>query len=231
MARGLFIVLEGVEGAGKSTQAALLSGWMDELGIPHILAREPGGTPVGEAIRGIVLDRGELAMPPETELFLILAARAAFVRDVVEPALQQGLLVLADRFDFSTFAYQGYGRGLDLQEVRRANAVATGSVKPDLTLVLDLPVREGLKRKRGAAGERDRIEREGEPFLDRVRDGYLALAGEEPGARIIDASGSPETLQVEIRRLLEEAFPGTFSRRRVERQEEGHFPSRDRSEP
>jgi dTMP kinase len=206
VARGFFIVLEGVEGAGKSTQARLLSLWMNELGIPHTLAREPGGTPVGEAIRRIVLDKGGLTMPSETELFLILAARAAFVRDVVRPALGRGEVVLSDRFDFSTFAYQGYGRGLDLEEIRRANAVATHGLKPDLILVLDLSVAAGLSRK-GGAGEGDRIEREGEPFLARVREGYLALANDEPVARSMDASGSPEKLQAQIRKVLGEVFP------------------------
>ncbi len=215
MNRGLFIVVEGVEGAGKSTQAALLSRWLEDLGVPHVLAREPGGTAVGEAIREIVLDRGALSMPPETELFLILGARAAFVREVVEPSLRRGQIVLADRFDFSTFAYQGYGRGLDLAEVRRANALATGGLRPDLVLVLDLPVTRGLLRKKGM-GEADRIEREGAPFLDRVRDGYLALAREEPGVRILDADDSPENLQAEIRRVLAGTFPGTFRSGRVQ---------------
>ena len=228
MARGSFIVLEGVEGAGKSTQMALLSRWMHGLGVPHILAREPGGTPVGEAIRGIVLDRGELAMPPETELFLILAARAAFVRDVVRPALERGAVILADRFDFSTFAYQGYGRGLDLQELRRANTMATGGVSPDLTLVLDIPVAEGLARKRHQGVEGDRIEREGEPFLTRVREGYMALVRKEPGARMLDASGTRESLQEEIRRVLRDAFPGTFPGDGVEESGEGGSPSEKR---
>ena len=216
MARGLFVVLEGVEGAGKSTQAALLSGWMAELGIRHVLAREPGGTPVGEAIRRIVLDRGESSMPPETELFLILAARAAFVRQVVRPALERGEVVLADRFDSSTFAYQGFGRGLDLREVRRANRMATGDLKPDLTLMLDVSVTEGLGRK-GEEGPEDRIEREGEAFLDRVREGYLTLARDDPGVRLLDASGAPENIQAEIRRVLGKTFPGTFPSGGVQR--------------
>jgi dTMP kinase len=209
MREGLFIVLEGVEGAGKSTQARLLCRWMEGLGISHIQAREPGGTPVGEAIRTIVLDKGDLSMPPETELFLILAARAAFVREVVRPALKAGTLVLADRFDFSTFAYQGFGRGLDLHEVRKANALATGGLRPDLILVLDLPVERGLVRKRGKGGV-DRIEREGGAFLEKVRDGYLTLATEEPRARIIGGEGSPEEIQNSLRKALSETFPGTF---------------------
>lgn len=209
MKEGLFIVLEGVEGAGKSTQARLLSRWMEGKGIPHTLAREPGGTPVGEAIRRIVLDKGELTMPPETELFLILAARAAFTRDVVRPSLARGEIVLADRFDFSTFAYQGYGRGLELPEVRRANALATGGLEPDLILVLDLPVGVGLGRK-GGEGRGDRIEREGEAFLEKVREGYRTLATEESRARIIPGEGAEASVQAALRKALVETFPGTF---------------------
>jgi len=207
---GLFIVLEGVEGAGKSTQARLLSAWFESLSLPYTLAREPGGTPVGEAIRRVVLDRGELTMPPETELFLILGARAAFVRDVVRPALKDGQVVLADRFDLSTFAYQGYGRGLDLDRVKRANEMATGGLRPDLYLVLDLPVEVGLERK-GGIGDGDRIEREGVSFLSRVREGYRTLAKEMHTARLVPAQGCSTEVQDSIRRALGEIFPETFS--------------------
>ncbi len=212
--KGLFIVLEGVEGAGKSTQARLLAQWMKALELPHTLAREPGGTPVGEAIRQVVLDKGDLTMPAETELFLILAARAAFVRELVRPALEGGEVVLADRFDFSTFAYQGYGRGLSLPEVREANHLATGGLVPDLCLVLDLPVDEGLERK-GGPGAGDRIEREGEPFLARVREGYRTLAREDSRALLVPASGSPEQVQSKIRQSLGDRFPETFPRQAV----------------
>ena len=210
MKDGLFIVLEGVEGAGKSTQARLLTEWFGRLGLPHILAREPGGTPVGEAIRRVVLDRGALTMPPETELFLILGARAAFTREVVRPALREGQVVLADRFDLSTFAYQGYGRGLDLDQVRQANAMATAGLSPDLYLILDLPVDVGIERK-GGVESGDRIEREGAAFLTRVRDGYRALAEAIPSACLIQANAEAEEVQRSIRETLEERFPETFS--------------------
>jgi dTMP kinase len=209
MSRGLFIVLEGVEGAGKSTQCRLLASWMEETGVTFTLAREPGGTPVGEAIRRVVLDRGDLTMPPETELFLILGARAAFVREVVRPALKAGRVVLADRFDLSTLAYQAFGRGLDLEEVRRANRLATGGLRPDLCLVLDVPPEVGLKRK-GAAGPGDRIEREGPAFFQRVRAGYKALALEEPDVRLVEAGRGPHEVQAAIRRTLGDLFPETF---------------------
>jgi dTMP kinase len=210
MSRGRFIVLEGVEGAGKTTQVRLLSTWLQALGVPHIAAREPGGTDVGEAIRQILLERRELDVPAETELLLMLAARAAFVRDVVRPALEAGQVVLADRFDFSTFAYQGFGRGLPLDEVRRLNGFATGGLVPDLYVVLDLPVGEGTERQQREGSERDRIEREGEAFLERVREGYHRLCASEGHARVVDARGSPEGVHGRLREMLVAAFPETF---------------------
>ena len=137
---------------------------MEAAGVAHIVTREPGGTPVGEAIRGIVLSRPELEMPPESELLLILAARAAFVRDVVKPALAEGQTVVADRFALSTLAYQGYGRGIDLGRIRDGLEIATGGLRADLYLVLDLSVEEGSERQQRKGDEPDRIEREGEDF-------------------------------------------------------------------
>ncbi|HSG08708.1 MAG TPA: dTMP kinase [Longimicrobiales bacterium] len=209
---GRFVVLEGGEGAGKSTQAALLSAWMTQKGIAHRVVREPGGTAVGEAIRSVVLGRTDLEMPPETELFLMLAARAAFVREVVRPALEAGEVVLADRFSLSTLAYQGYGRGLDLKAVRRAVELATGGLEPDVYVVLDVPVREGAARQRQGGKNPDRIEGEGEDFLDRVRAGYLELSESEPRVRVIHGGGSPETVHGLIRRLLQSELPEPFGR-------------------
>jgi dTMP kinase len=208
---GRFIVLEGGEGAGKSTQAALLSGWLAEAGIDHRLAREPGGTMVGEAIRSVVLGRHDLEMPPESELFLILAARAAFVRDVVRPALADGYVVVADRFSLSTLAYQGYGRGLDLDEIRGAVRMATGGLQPDLYVVLDVPVEEGSMRQRRSGLPPDRIEQEGEDFLVRVREAYLRLAECEARVVVVNGQGPPEEVHGRIRTLLQEAFPATFA--------------------
>ncbi len=207
---GRFIVLEGGEGVGKTTQAALVSGWLGELGVDHVLAREPGGTPVGEVIREVVLGRTDLEMPPETELFLILAARAAFVRDVVRPALEAGKVVLADRFALSTLAYQGYGRGLDLDEVRKAVELATGGLSPDLYVVLDLPAEEGARRQLQEGKERDRIEAEGVGFMERVRSAYLQLAASEPRVRTVSAAGPAEEVHRRIRAVLQSAFPETF---------------------
>lgn len=212
MPQARFVVLEGGEGAGKSTQAALLAAWLTQAGIRHRVAREPGGTPVGEAIRSVVLGRTDLEMPAESELFLILAARAAFVRDVVRPAIEAGELVLADRFALSTLAYQGYARGLDLDEVRHAVALATGGLQPDLYIVLDVPVAEGAARQKHGGKDPDRIEREGETFLRRVRDGYLDLAEREANVRVISGEGAPEEVHVRIRNLLQSEFPGTFGK-------------------
>lgn len=205
-----FIVLEGGDGVGKSTQIALLSSWLDAVGVPHVRTREPGGTPVGEAIREVVLSRDDLDMPAETELMLILAARAAFVRDVVRPALASGRTVLADRFSLSTLAYQGYGRGLDLDRVREADEIATGGLRPDLYLVLDLPPDESRERRRLEGGDSDRIEREGEDFRKAVRDGYLALAESEPGVELVSGRGPPEDVHAHIRDRLVARFPSIF---------------------
>ena len=210
--RGLFLVLEGTEGVGKSTQNALLLEWFEALGIPFRAAREPGGTEVGEAIRHVLLELRDLDVPERTELFLMVGARAAFVRDMVEPTLAAGTLFLADRFDLSTFAYQGYGRGLDLEAVRSINAFATGGLRPDLYLVLDLAADEGLARQKAEGKDPDRIERAGSDFLRRVREGYRSLVEDEPRAVRIDASGTPEEVQSRIRGTLVERFPETFGR-------------------
>lgn len=209
-ARGLFLVLEGVEGAGKTTQVALLSHWLAGQGVPHRTAREPGGTPVGEALRSLVLNRTDLDLPPESELLAILAARAAFVRDVVRPALERGETVVSDRYDLSTFAYQGWGRGLDLEDVRRMSAFAAGGLTPDLYIVLDVPVEMGADRQREQGKGRDRFEGEGAGFLSRVRQGYLALAGSDARVRLLDARGTPDAIHEKVISLLRGEFPETF---------------------
>jgi dTMP kinase len=190
--RGLFLVLEGVEGAGKTTQLRRLRGALAEAGLPVREAREPGGTPVGEAVRAVLLERADLGIGPEAELLLMLAARAAFVRDVVEPALAAGEIMLADRFETSTFAYQGYGRGLPMDQVQRLNAFATGGVAPDLVLVLDLPLEEGRARQLRQGKGADRIEGAGRAFHARVAEGYRKLAASDPAVRLVDARGDED---------------------------------------
>jgi len=215
MERGRFLVLEGGDGSGKSTQVALLSRWMHDHGVDHVATREPGGTPLGEALRAVLLDRRDLDMPAESELFLYLAARAVFVRDVVEPALAAGRLVLADRFSLSTLAYQGYGRGLDLAEVRSAIALATRGLEPDLTLMLDVSVAEGAARRGRTGLEPDRMEGQGAGFLDRVHEGYGALARTEPDVVTIQASAPPDEVHRRILEALASALPETFAPRAV----------------
>ena len=212
--RGFFLVLEGVEGAGKTTQAKLLSRWLAGRGIAHHMGREPGGTRVGEAIRRVLLDTSGTEIPAETELLLLLAARAAFVREVVRPALMRGEVMIADRFDLSSLAYQGCGRGLDPDSVRALNAFATGALRPDLTLVLDLPVAAGLARQSRAGKARDRIEGEGEAWLERVREAYTTLAAGDAGVRLIDASGTEADVGRAVRKAVEHALPESFFRGR-----------------
>lgn len=208
--RGRFIVIEGVEGAGKTTQVALLAEWLAARGIAHVAGREPGGTRIGEAIRELLLvDFGE-ETPARAELLLMLAARTVFVERVVRPALERGEVVVSDRYEASTLAYQGYGRGLDLEEVRRLNAFATAGVRPDLTCVLDVAVQEGLARGRAAGRRPDRIEGSGREFLERVREGYLRLAEQDAGVAVVDGRGLPAEVHARIVQLLVGRFPETF---------------------
>ena len=207
---GLFLVFEGVEGSGKTTQAALLADWLSARGIPHVLTREPGGTAVGEEIRRLVLHQRH-EVPARTELMLVLAARAAFVHEIVRPALQRGEVVVADRYELSTLAYQGYGRGLPLDEVRATNAVATGGLRPDLTLVLDVSAADGAARRHAAGLERDRIEGAGAAFHAQVAEAYHLLAGSEAGVERVAGGGAVAVVRAEVMRLLGAHFPETFA--------------------
>ena len=191
---GLFISIEGGEGAGKSTVMAALSEALAAAGREVVLTREPGGTPEGEAIRSLLLDPGNQLLP-ETELLLMFASRAQLVRQLIAPALARGAAVVADRFTDASFAYQGGGRGLDMGRIAELERWAAG-LKPDLTFLLDVGVAEGLARARSRGGEPDRIERERGDFFERVRATYLARAAAEPGRfRIIDASQPVEDVR------------------------------------
>jgi dTMP kinase len=190
---GLFLAFEGIEGCGKSTQIGLLAAHLTRLGRAHVLTREPGGTPLGDALREILLRPEQDGLDGMTELFLLEAARRAHVRQVIAPARDRGLVVISDRFADSSVAYQGAGRGLGIELVERLNAIATGGVDPDLTLLLDLPVAIGLARVSRRARGADRVEREALVFHERVRQGYLDLALRR-GDRyaVIGAEGSVE---------------------------------------
>ena len=191
------ITFEGIEGSGKTTQIRMAGAYLKAAGAPYIITGEPGGTPLGERIREILLNRGAYPISPEAELFLFLAARSQHVRDVILPALKQGKWVLCDRFFDATLAYQGFGRGLNINFIKGHHDFSSGPLKPVRTILLDLPVETGLGRAmdriaqikgKGVALE-DRFEREEREFHQKIREGYLTLAEAEPERyRIIDAS-------------------------------------------
>lgn len=200
--RGKFISLEGGEGAGKSTLLAGLREHIEQHGIALVQTREPGGTAVGEAVRAIVLDPALHGLAAETELLLMFASRAQLVREVIEPALSTGQWVLCDRFADASYAYQGGGRGQPAQRIAELERWACAGVKPDLTLLLDLPVATGRARAAGR-GDVDRIEVEADAFFERVRASYRERAAAEPRRfRVIDASQSPAAvLQAAVQAL------------------------------
>ncbi|WP_114241274.1 dTMP kinase [Dyella sp. C9] len=191
LSRGKFITLEGGEGAGKSTLLAGLQQYLVDQGVSLVQTREPGGTPLGEAVRAIVLDPAQRGMCAEAELLLMFASRAQLVRECIEPALAAGKWVLCDRFTDASYAYQGGGRGVAVDRIATLEQWATDGLRPDLTLLLDLPVATGRARAAGR-GEADRIEVEADAFFERVRAAYRARAAAEPERfRLIDASLSP----------------------------------------
>lgn len=204
--RGLFITLEGADGCGKSTQAAILADRIAATGREVVRLREPGGTAVSEKIRALVLDPENSEMAPECELLLFEASRAQLVRQVIEPALARGAVVVCDRFYDSTFAYQAAGRSLAEQTIRAANALGSRGVAPDRTLVLDMDTDAALSRatRDGA----DRMEAEGVAFQRRVREGYLRLVAEEPRrVRRVDATGTVEEVAGRLADALADLLP------------------------
>ncbi|HWX67435.1 MAG TPA: dTMP kinase [Rhodanobacter sp.] len=201
-ARGKFISLEGGEGAGKSTLLAGLREYVEQSGIALVLTREPGGTEVGEAVRAIVLDPARHGLAAETELLLMFASRAQLVRELIEPALSAGQWVLCDRYADASYAYQGGGRGQPVERIAELERWACAGVKPDLTLLLDLPVATGRARAAGR-GNADRIEVEADAFFERVRANYRERAAAEPERfRVIDASQSPAAVLQAATRAL-----------------------------
>ncbi len=201
--RGLFITFEGVEGAGKSTQIRRLAASLEEEGVSVLVTREPGGTQISERIRELLLERRHHKMVSTTELLLYAAARSQHVVECIVPALEEGQTVISDRFGDATTAYQGYGRGLDRELIRRLNGVATGGLVPDLTLILDVPVKVGLGRARRRRRSMDRLEIENLEFHQRVREGYLTIAKEEPKrVVVINSRRNPKRVHSEIRELV-----------------------------
>lgn len=196
--KGVFLSLEGIEGTGKSTQASLLAGRLRGQGQKVVLTAEPGGTKIGTRIREVLLATEHAEMAPVTELLLYNAARAQHLSQLILPALGRGEIVITDRFSDSTMAYQGFGRGLDPGMIDELDHFATGRLRPDLTLLLDIDVTIGLQRNR-EANKVDRLEREEVEFHERVRKGFIRLAAREPGRiRLINAGNSAEEVHREI---------------------------------
>lgn len=200
--RGKFITFEGSEGCGKSTQSKLLSEYLKEKGFDVLHLREPGGTKISEKIRGILLDPANRAMQPECEVLLYMASRAQIVSEIIRPALEKGKVVICDRFHDSTLAYQGYGLGMDINFIKKLGVFVTGDVKPNLTIFLDLPIRQGLKFRQAS---KDRIEERPIAYHLRVRSGYLKLAKLEPGRiKVVKVKDSIEGTQEQIRELVDQ---------------------------
>ena len=203
---GRFLTIEGIEGVGKTTQVARLSEALRARGIDHVVTREPGGTPLAEKIREIVLNAQGESLPPTAELLLMFAARAVHLANHVEPHLKAGRWVVCDRFTDATYAYQGGGRGLNTDHIRQLETMVQGSRRPDLTVLLDAPVEQALRRarQRNAGAATDRFESERVEFFERVRAAYRARAAAEPDRIIpIEAQQSADAVAARILELLE----------------------------
>ncbi|HVP14724.1 MAG TPA: dTMP kinase [Terriglobales bacterium] len=210
--RGLFVTFEGGEGSGKSTQVARLAERLRRRGFEPLLTREPGGTPLAEGVRALLLDPARRP-GPTSEALLMEAARADLVENLIRPALEAGRVVLCDRYDDSTLAYQGAGRGIDAALLAILNRAATGGLRPDLTLLYDLPAAVGLARREGAEGDTNRLDREPAEFHERVRARFLELAAAEPARWIVlDATKSPDELERWAWEEIERRLPPTRGR-------------------
>lgn len=208
----LFITFEGLDGSGKSTHLKSAAAWFETRGLSHVVTHEPGGTPLAQAIREVFLDRQWGGMDGTVELLLVFASRRQHLLEKIEPALAVGAHVLCDRFTDSTYAYQGFGRGIDRERIANVERIATGGRRPDVTLLFDLPperARErGASKKRQRIGAIDRLDIESLAFYERAREGYLALAHAEPQRfRVIDSSGDLATTTRDLHAVLA-ALPG-----------------------
>ena len=199
----MFITLEGPEGSGKTSQIPALAEFLEEEGYDVLVTREPGGTPVGDQIREVLMNLKNVSIVPRTEILLFLAARAQHVDSIIRPALEAGKIVLCDRFGDSTLAYQGYGHKTDLNTLRSLLNFSTGGLRPDLTLLLDIPVNKGIERKQKNSSEWNRLDAYALAFHERVRQGYLILAKEEPERwAVIDATQDKENVQKAMRQAV-----------------------------
>lgn len=199
----MFITFEGPEGSGKTSQIVLLAEFLRGQGYEVVQTREPGGTSIGDQIRNVLHDVGNGEMESVTELLLYSASRAQLVRELVQPALDEGKIILCDRYADSTIAYQGYGRGLDLDELRMLTEFATGGLKPHLTLLLDIDVERGLARRQVNGEEMNRLDLEAVSFHQKVRSGYHTLVEADPVRWVrVDADRSVDAIQEELRKIV-----------------------------
>lgn len=202
--KGLLITFEGIEGSGKTTQIKAVSRWLKNKGLGVVLTREPGGTPLADRIRSILLDAKAKGISASMELFLYEVARRDHLSEVILPSLQKGKIVLCDRFTDATLAYQGYGRGLSMKIIEVMNRTATGGLKPDLTFLFDLPVEAGLQRAGKRTRGLDRLEKESKSFHQKVRNGYLTLARKEKRRfKVIHAKESRREIFAQICREVD----------------------------
>jgi len=210
--KGIFITFEGIEGSGKSTQLELLAKGLEAKGLQVIKTQEPGGTRIGAMIRKILLDPRNKVIEPMTELMLYEASRAQHIKEVILPSIREGRIVLCDRFSDATIAYQGYGRGLSLDEIKGLEALITDGLRPSLTILLDIDPEKGLLRakkriEKDSSIREGRIEQEGFSFHKRVREGYLKIAEGEPDRiKVIMADGSREEVHRKIIEVVKERF-------------------------
>ncbi|RKZ29225.1 dTMP kinase [bacterium] len=208
MKRGIFITFEGIDGCGKSTQSERLANFLIERGVDVITTREPGGTPVAEQIRKILLDRNYAEISPRTELFLYLASRAQHTYEIIAPALESGKWVISDRFFDSSVAYQGFARGLGMKQVLEMSLMATGGLAPDLTFFLDISPEQASLRMKKQGKILDRLESEREEFMSKVREGYLLIARDNPERFIkIDGSNSPDVVWSDVKKFFLKKYP------------------------
>jgi dTMP kinase len=198
--RGKLIAFEGIDTSGKSTQARRLVKRLSDAGIPVVSTGEPGGTPIGESVRSILLSRQHVALLPFSELLLFIVSRAQNTHEVILPALQQGKTVVASRYRMSSMAYQGYGRGIDLELIRNLNETAACGLRPHVTFLIDIPAEVAVARK---TTEQDRIEVEALAFHRRVRAGFLELAAQDPNAVVLDGDRDPEEVAEDVARYLQ----------------------------
>jgi len=204
----MFITLEGPDGSGKSMQIPILAEFIRQRGYEVLTTREPGGTSIGDQIRQVIMKLGNTSMHPRTEILLFCAARAQIVEEVLKPALARGVVVISDRYADSTLAYQGYGHGVNLNDLHQLLAFVTGGLKPDLTLLLDVDATIGLQRRQNSGGEWNRLDAYALDFHKRVREGYHELAKAEPQRwETIDAGQTPEMVQSAIQKIIEARIP------------------------